>query len=713
MKPIFNWDKATAFDIEADGLLDTVTKMHVLSFQMQGKDEVLSLDPRTDDDRIKKMFKWHLDNKIPVVAHNGIAYDIPVLEKLYGMDLSELMVIDTLGLSWYLNTDRPKHGLDSFHDDYGIKKPEITDWEGLTYEEYRHRCQEDVKINKALWEDLKARLIEMYTLAQAEIDAGNVGGTRMFEGEEIYLDQFKGDTVENAINRILTFLMFKMDCAFLQEKTQWELDEELVDSSIEKLSGELEKAREELESVMPKIPKYVPKKKPAKPFKQNGELSASGLSWKSVMEDLESNKADEFGTPLVIAVEGSEDVKVLRGYDEPNANSSDQIKDFLFSKGWVPQTFKYVKDQAAFDLWIASKPAEGSPRFMWTDWKNSKPEERKIPQVTVAGEEGKELCPSVEELAEEVPEIRLYSTYNVIKHRIGILEGFKESAVDGKVKARIHGFTNTLRVKHAEVVNLPGVDKPYGDIIRGVLIAGEGKTSCGSDMSSLEDRTKHHFMLPHDPKYVETMQGEDFDPHILMALTAKMITQQEFDDFMAGNKSANAKAARKKGKTTNYASVYNAGAAKIAQAAGVSLEEGKILHAAYWELNWSVKAIAEEQVVIEACGGKWLVNPVNGFCYSLRKDSDRFSTLAQGTGSFFFDMWTDEILERQQAKWGRKTLTACFHDENVFIHKDTPVLRETFKEMISGAIDVINDRYKLRRLLGCETQFGDRYSDIH
>lgn len=170
---------------------------------------------------------------------------------------------------------------------------------------------------------------------------------------------------------------------------------------------------------------------------------------------------------------------------------------------------------------------------------------------------------------------------------------------------------------------------------------------------------------------------------------------------------------RKIGKTVVYASVYNAGPAKLAQASGVSEKEGKKLHEGYWKLNWSVKAIAEEQVVIEANGKKWLVNPINGFCYSLRKDSDRFSTLAQGTGSFFFDMWTDEILERQQAKWGRKTLTACFHDENVFIHKDTPVLRETFKEMISGAIDVINDRYKLRRLLGCETQFGDRYSDIH
>ncbi|MNY26470.1 DNA polymerase family A [compost metagenome] len=221
-------------------------------------------------------------------------------------------------------------------------------------------------------------------------------------------------------------------------------------------------------------------------------------------------------------------------------------------------------------------------------------------------------------------------------------------------------------------------------------------------------------MLPHDPEYVATMQEDDFDPHILMALTAKMITQDEFDQWKLGNKTANAKAARKNGKTTNYASVYNAGAAKIAQAAGVSAEEGKILHDAYWKLNWAVKAIAGEQVVIkDAKGNKWLVNPINGFCYALRKESDRFSTLAQGTGSFFFDMWVDAILGQMHQKYGKKTLTGSFHDENILVIRDTPKFRAEFAEIISSSIDIVNETYKLRRKLGCDTQYGQRYADIH
>lgn len=714
MKKITNWRGATVADFEADGLLDEATKLHVMSYQLVNMASPASFHGTKQVDRIKAYFKYHIEKKIPIVMHSGISYDIPLAEKLLGIDLSELMLIDSLALSWYLNPNRPKHGLDSFHADYGIEKPKIDDWENLSYEEYEHRCQEDVKINKALWEDLKARLIDMYTIAQAEINAGNVGGKRMSEDEEIYLDQFVGSSVDEAIDRLLTFLMFKMDCARLQEKTRWDVDVELLEKSIEELSEEGQKAKAELESVMPMVPKYVDRKKPAKPFKKNGDLSASGEAWEEIKKLIETKAVDEHGNPMVKPSTKEGVVKLLTSYEEPNGNSPEQIKSFLYSKGWVPQSFKYEKDEEAFNKWIASKPREGSNHQAWKAWKAARPEERAIPQITVAGDEGKELCPSLEELAEEVPEIRVYAKYCVLKHRLGVLNGFKRDMKNWKLQARIAGLTNTLRMQHAEIVNLAGVDKAYGKIVRGVLVAGKGKVCLGSDLSSLEDRVKHGFMLPHDPEYVATMQEDDFDPHILMALTAKMITQEEYEEFKKGNKTANAKAARKKGKTTNYASVYNAGAAKIAQAAGVPLKEGEALHEAYWKLNWAVKAIAEEQVVIkDSRGSKWLVNPVNGFCYALRKESDRFSTLAQGTGAFFFDMWLDNCLNMMHERYGAKTLTGQMHDEHIFVVRNKEKFIEEFKEIIQLAIEKVNDDFKLRRKLGCETQVGYRYSEIH
>lgn len=730
MKAITNWRKATVADFESNDLLDNATCIWVLSYQMLAG-EVKSIDGR-DHGRMIKFFEWHMDNNVPVVFHNGISFDIPLAEKILGVDLKRLMVIDTLAVSWYLNPDRRQHGLDSFFDDYGIAKPPIADWTGVGVDLEEHhatmanRCQEDVKINQALWKDLMNRLTDMYIRAQEVIDNGqedqktgnvlNVGGTRITPDEWIPVDDMVGRSVDEAIDSILTFLMFKMDCARLQEKTRWEVDVERLNRVRAEVAVKCEEFRVKLEGVMPKVPQYKVKKKPAKTHKDDGTISKHGEAWEKVLDLIDRKPKDIYGNEMVVENTGKEGgFKILSGYKDPSANSPVQVKDFLYSKGWVPLTFKYEKDEVAFTAWIAAKPKDGARRGAWTAWKDSRPAEREIPQITKAGDDGKELCESVIDLAEEVPEIMLYADYNVAKHRLSVLDGFSRDLREGKwLQARIGGFTNTLRVKHRELVNLPGIDKAFGGEVRGVLIAGRGMCLLGSDLSSLEDRVKHHFMLPHDPEYVKTMQAEDYDPHIMMALIAKMVTQLEFDEFMKGNKSANAKASRKKGKTTNYASVYNAGPAAIARAAGVSLKEGEILHKAYWELNWAVKAIADEQVVItDAHGKKWLVNPINGFLYALRKESDRFSTLAQGTGSYFFDMWVDNTLTEMEKRYSRKTLTGSFHDEMIACVRDRVEVQEEFSGIIQQAILDVNKKYNLRRALGCDTQVGYKYSEIH
>lgn len=713
MKPIFNWRKATVADIEADNLLDEATLMHVLSYQMVGG-AIKSIDKTNQYERIQKFFQHHIDNEIPIVMHNGISYDVPLVEKILGMDLSKLMLIDTLGLSWYLNFDRKIHGLDSFLEDYGIKKPPVDDWENLTYEEYEERCRADVEINQALWQDLFGRLEEMYTRAKEVIDNGDVGGKRVSEDEEIHLDSLVGLSVDEHINRILTFLNFKMDCARLQEKTQWEVDVPYLDESLEELHDLLEAARIELEGVMPKVPKYAPRKKPAKPYKKNGELSASGANWQELQQMLKDKTTDDAGNPMAIANEDG-NAKVLKGYEEPNVNSSQQIKDFLYSKGWEPETFKYDRDSEAFQQWIDDKPAKGSPRMMWSNWKHDRPEDRKIPQLSVEGKDGKELCPSVVRMAEDIPEIMAYSKYTTIKHRSDLLKGFKEGLRNEKyLQARVGGFTNTLRVKHREIVNLPGVDKPYGENVRGCLIAGEGRTSLGSDLSGLEDRVKHHFMLPHDPEYVATMQQDDYDAHLTMAVVAEFITQEEMNAHLAGEETEKTKSSRKLGKSTNYAAVYNSGPPTLARTAKIELETAKQLLEGYWKLNWSVKVIAEEQVVITDSRNKmWLVNPLNGFCYSLRKENDKFSTLCQGTGSYIFDVWVGKILDKQQATFNTKRLTGSFHDEYISVFRDSERNRKLMESITHEALEEINKEFKLRRKMGCDVQYGQRYSDIH
>ena len=151
---------------------------------------------------------------------------------------------------------------------------------------------------------------------------------------------------------------------------------------------------------------------------------------------------------------------------------------------------------------------------------------------------------------------------------------------------------------------------------------------------------------------------------------------------------------RQKGKTTNYSSVYGAGGPKIAEAAGIPEQEGYNLHEAYWKVNWSVKALSNDQMVkyfykqsngnitykmykgsdlipndqdskkaksnkyslVNKAKSLWLWNPVSELWYSLRYPKDIFSTLNQSTGVWCFESWIKKFREK------RTQLTGQMHD---------------------------------------------------
>ena len=101
----------------------------------------------------------------------------------------------------------------------------------------------------------------------------------------------------------------------------------------------------------------------------------------------------------------------------------------------------------------------------------------------------------------------------------------------------------------------------------------------------------------------------------------------------------------------------------------------------------------------------WLLNPINGFWYSLRTQKDVFSTLVQGTASYVFDLWVEEILKQ------REQITAQFHDEVVLeINKGE---EKECTKIIRTAIDIVNKKLPLNRELDVSIQFGERYSEIH
>ena len=96
-----------------------------------------------------------------LVGHNIVMFDVVAVERVLGIKVKARLV-DTLALSWYLNYDRMKHGLESYGEDYGVPKPVIKDWHSLTPEDYAHRCDTDVQMNWRLWKSLEIKLGKLY-----------------------------------------------------------------------------------------------------------------------------------------------------------------------------------------------------------------------------------------------------------------------------------------------------------------------------------------------------------------------------------------------------------------------------------------------------------------------------------------------------------------------------------------------------------------------
>ena len=367
-------------------------------------------------------------------------------------------------------------------------------------------------------------------------------------------------------------------------------------------------------------------------------------------------------------------VKIL---EEPgNPSSSIQMKDWLYSLGWEPVTFEYRKNKAG----------EVNP----------------IAQIYLSDQ----VCNSIKELYEIEPSLENLDMLSLINHRIGIFEGYKSSMNEQDiVYAEIAGFTNTLRFKHKKpIVNLPKVFKFYGEQIRGSIIApSTEEILCGSDMSSLEDCTKQHYMYYFDPNYVIQMRIPGFDPHLDIGVLAKMLTHEQAEQHK--RKEVDYSQIRNLAKVVNFSAVYGAGPPKIAQSTGMSLEQAQKLHKTYWERNKAVKQVASSCKVKTIGDQMWLLNPVSGFWYSLRYEKDKFSTLNQGTGVFCFDLWVREVRKR-----GIKIMMQ-YHDEIAFsllIGQEDNV-----KRILTEAIEAVNNLVKLNVPLGVSIDFGINYAKIH
>lgn len=413
--------RSCVFDLEGNGLLRTCTRIWCGVFIDTRTSEKFKFGP--DDMPAMKEF---MDTCDTLIAHNGLGYDFPVLEKVLGYEYKGTKV-DTLIMSrlLYHSISKPKgcrggpHSVEAWGVRFGRAKPDHEDWSVYT-PEMLHRCSEDTEIQLQLYSKLVKKM---------------------------KLESWPKRTFD------LTFKLFEIFQK--QEEYGWLFDTEYAKQSVQALTRWIEKIDTVLTPYLPmrvqvneqKVPRENEYKHLKQIFLKSGKYSKNTLA---VFPD-------------------AEDTKIVAGpftrisFRRTNIASDKEVKEYLLSEGWKPKEYNYKKDP---DTGRPAKDDSGNP--IRTSPKLSADD----PFVGVNGRVGTLLARRVK-----------------CVHRRSVLEGLIESTRDdGRISQTIAGIAVTGRLKHGGIVNMPGNGSFFGTRMRKCFISKPGYSIIGTDASSCQDR---------------------------------------------------------------------------------------------------------------------------------------------------------------------------------------------------------------------------------
>jgi DNA polymerase I len=287
-------------DLEADGLLDTVTQIWCGVFKsLDGKD-IVKFRPH----QMKEMFEF-LDTVDTLIMHNGHGYDWPLMEKLHGY-VYKGNKIDTVVWSRLFSPKRPipfhcpiknkPHSVETWGYRVGRGKPEHNDWTQFS-EAMLHRCSEDVEIQLLIYKELYKES-QQYNWNNATWLTG-----RLFE------------------------ILGK------QEQYGWLVDRPWMDKCIRQCTHWIDRIDNALAPRLP-IVRVIDEKKVKgvmsyvkKPFKKDGTLNANVVRW------LDNDTA--------VPISNCFSRVSFRPLDP---NSRVEAIAYLLDMGWVPKEWNFNKE---------------------------------------------------------------------------------------------------------------------------------------------------------------------------------------------------------------------------------------------------------------------------------------------------------------------------------------------------------------------------------
>ena len=245
-----------------------------------------------------------LRSPVSVVGHNLIGYDMPVLERLWGVSVASDRIIDTLVLSRLFDPSKSGgHSLRNWGNELGFPKGDHDDWSQPSQELVNY-CIQDVKVTEAVHRKLKQEM-------------------REFSAESIKLEH-------------------KVQCIVQQqERNGWVLDQALARDLCATFKEKMNEIEEELQEKFPPIVHQRWSEKTGKRLKDKVEVFNVG-SRQQIAKRLSElgvvfSKVTDKGNPIV-------DEAVLDTIDLPEAKAVSEYLMLQKRYAQVNSWLEHVKD---------------------------------------------------------------------------------------------------------------------------------------------------------------------------------------------------------------------------------------------------------------------------------------------------------------------------------------------------------------------------------
>lgn len=641
-------------DIEADGLYETVSKIHciVTKDKESGNvskffDEELVEDgkPIVSDGTISDGIDY-LAKADCVVGHNWIDYDARVIRKFFpNFEIDVKKIRDTYIRSLLADPHRQRHfncppskptiagrkmigphGLENWGYIVGLGKVEHEDWTRLTPAMLK-RCIVDVGITDAVDDVL--------------------------EKEMAGWDWSTAEWIEKQFRFILSE----------QESYGWLFDLDAARKATTSLTGLIDRIEAELR---PRLPCRVAKSTRVctQIHTKNGGYHRNFIRW------------FEAGSN-----ESSPDMQMFRGdfckvsFEPINLNSEKQVKEYLLSVGWAPTDWNYKREGKRIVKDSEGKPIKTSPKLTEDSFES------------LTDNTGQLIVKRI-----------LYS------HRRSQIQGWIDAVrPNGRIGAGGNSVgTNTGRVTHRLVVNVPKAEDEvfYGKEMRALFMVPEGKTQVGIDLRALEDRVAGHYTFKYDGGEYARMLLEG-DPH--------QRTANFFSASRSKGKICN-HALKYGAQPPKLCQILSIDEKTAIRYWNLWWKKHPSLHA----LKAGIEKSLRKRKQLDKRGK---LNPyayvkgIDGRKIFVRSKHSLVNAVIQNAGSVVNKLTTIFIYEEVQDNWVDANFVGNFHDEtqSEVLDKHVPI----YSRIAERAVERVNDFFKFNIPMEVEIKTGRNWCETH